>query len=152
MLDLRLMYGVVEWSFMHFFVELFHLMMRIFPTCSKRSRWERTYVDYFYHATFFWDLISLPLVTCFREVSTLFRVIYLLWPGIWSQECLLSSLWRESQFVKFESIHGSSFAFLVIWRCLHQTRHSKPKWYILLHLSGYAAIVWLHSTFSNCVY
>jgi len=52
MLDLRLMYGVVEWSFMHFFVELFHLMMRIFPTCSKRSRWERTYADYFYHATF----------------------------------------------------------------------------------------------------
>jgi len=31
---------------------------------------------------FLGDLIALPLVMCFREVSTLFRVIYLLWPGI----------------------------------------------------------------------
>lgn len=40
------MYGVVEWSFMLFFAELFHLMMRISPICSKKLRWDSTYLDF----------------------------------------------------------------------------------------------------------
>lgn len=70
MLGLRWMYGVVEWSFMLFFVELFHLMMRIFPTCSKRLRWEKSGVDYFYLATSFfcpfWDFDPSPWFCVFQ--------------------------------------------------------------------------------------
>lgn len=83
----------------------------------------------------------------FREVSTHFQVIYLLWPGIWSHECLLLSLWRESQLGKFGSINGSRFAFHVTWQCLHQIRHNKPKWYVLSVISGYTAIACLCSKF-----